>query len=92
MDDTPTRPHDTPSGPGREGRPPPPWPPQMHNNDDGGHYHHHRCEHLLAGWMGDGGETRGGETGGARKTMTRAGREDDATHLTKLVEWKGGAT
>ena len=32
---------------------------QRGGDDDGGHYHLHRCEHLLAGWMGDGGEMRG---------------------------------
>ena len=32
MDDTPTWPHDTPSEPGREGRPSPRWPPRMHDD------------------------------------------------------------
>ena len=44
-------------------------------DNNGGHYHHHCCEHLLAGWMGDGGEMRG--------RRDRGGKEDDATCPTK---------
>jgi hypothetical protein len=51
-------------------------------------HHHHHCKHLLAEWMGGGGETREREDKGRGKTRgegvtTRAGRGDDDTHPIK---------